>query len=547
MVEVLPAVEGVAAGTSGRSGDGRRRLEAARSGTTAALLTAAGLVVAWYLGAWLIGRGVPTPAAVLSRVTDDGLATYADAVRVTFREAAIGFLWGNAIGIVLGIAASRGPWLSRPAMLVATLTYTIPVIAIGVLLTTLYPGSTARIVLAATFVVFTTTVGTALGLKAVDPRSLEVARSAGLGTIRQWWSIRIPAALPQVFDALRIAAPAAVLGAIIGQYLGGKDGLGVAMVNAQRSGQVERTWALALSGALLAAVAWFVVGLAGRRFRRWSPGLAITIPVADARPTRVPLGPLRPVIRVAASIALAVALWYFALWALQVNPFLTATPVDVWGWLVTGPGAATHRSELLSALGTTLLDGGLGFLSGAAGAVALACAVTLRPRVERVVMPFALVLQSVPVVAFLPVLVLVLGRGLVATAAVAGLVAFFPVFVTVTAALRRVPPASLDLMACTGHGPGAALVKVRLPHSMPALFAATRIALPASLVGALLVEYLVTGQGLGHLMLMASTRFQYRQLWAAVAVVTGLSIVLVSAAGWAERVTARRYGLGDTV
>ncbi len=68
--------------------------------------------------------------------------------------------------------------------------------------------------------------------------------------------VRIRAALPSLFAALRIAAPAAILGAIIGEYLGGESGLGVAMIASQTSYEVSRTWGLAIVAGLLAGIAY---------------------------------------------------------------------------------------------------------------------------------------------------------------------------------------------------------------------------------------------------------------------------------------------------
>ena len=120
-------------------------------------------------------------------------------------------------------------------------------------------------------------------------------------------------------------------------------------------------------------------------------------------------------------------------------------------------------------------------------------------------MPIAMVLRSVPLVAMTPLIVLVFGRGLMAVTVIAGIVTFFPTLVNVTLALRATPQESIDLCRAYGASPRHTLRKVQVPSALPALFASLRIAAPLALVGALLAEWLATGQGLGYLIQTSMT------------------------------------------
>jgi ABC-type nitrate/sulfonate/bicarbonate transport system permease component len=82
--------------------------------------------------------------------------------------------------------------------------------------------------------------------------------------------VRLQASLPSLFGSLRIAAPAAVLGAIIGEYLGGDSGLGVAMINAEQSLNIARTWGIALVATALAGTCYAVVAAIGRYVTPWT-------------------------------------------------------------------------------------------------------------------------------------------------------------------------------------------------------------------------------------------------------------------------------------
>jgi ABC-type nitrate/sulfonate/bicarbonate transport system permease component len=156
-------------------------------------------------------------------------------------------------------------------------------------------------------------------------------------------------------------------------------------------------------------------------------------------------------------------------------------------------------------------------------------------------MPIAMVLRSVPLVAMTPLIVLIFGRGLLSVTVIAGIVTFFPTLVNVTLALRSTPRESLDLMRAYGASPAATMWKVQVPNSLPALFASLRIAAPLALVGALLAEWLATGQGLGYAILQNQALSKYNDMWARVVVVTLMSVLLYKFIGTVETAVLRRY------
>jgi ABC-type nitrate/sulfonate/bicarbonate transport system permease component len=127
------------------------------------------------------------------------------------------------------------------------------------------------VVLAAISVIFTTLVSTLLGLRGVDPTSLDLIRAYGGGSWTMLWKVRLRACLPSLFVGLRIAAPAAMLGAMIGEFLGADSGLGVSMISAEQSYELPRTWAFALVATGLSALAYGITGLVGRLVAPWAP------------------------------------------------------------------------------------------------------------------------------------------------------------------------------------------------------------------------------------------------------------------------------------
>jgi ABC-type nitrate/sulfonate/bicarbonate transport system permease component len=247
-----------------------------RNGVPAWVFGVAGLVV--LLVVWEIlgrtvfadSRAVPPPTAILQQIVDDGWGFYWPNIETTLREAGKGWLWGNLIAIVLAIAFVQIPLVERALLQLALASYCLPVIAIGPVLAVLFSGDTPKVILAALSVIFTTLVGALVGLRSADRTSLDLIRAYGGGSWTQLWKVRLRASLPSLFAGLRIAAPAAMLGAIIGEYLGAESGLGVAMINSQQSLAVARTWGIALVATALSGAAYGLTALVGRLLTPWA-------------------------------------------------------------------------------------------------------------------------------------------------------------------------------------------------------------------------------------------------------------------------------------
>ena len=249
------------------------------------------------------------------------------------------------------------------------------------------------------------------------------------------------------------------------------------------------------------------------------------------------------------SVTVICGAWQLLVKGLDLDPFLTRGPLDVWHYL-TDPANGAERTLLWDASKITALDTVIGLVAGTVAALVTAVAFALWRGVEQTLLPIAMALRAVPLVAMTPLIALIFGRGLLAVTVIAGIVTFFPVLVNVSLALRAAPRSALDLMRAYGASPYATLWRVQLPGSLPALFAAIRVAAPLALVGALLSEWLATGKGLGYLMLAAVTTFELDRMWTGVTIVTVASIVLYTLVSTIEQLTLARYApdrAGSTV
>jgi ABC-type nitrate/sulfonate/bicarbonate transport system permease component len=232
------------------------------------------LLVMWEVVARSVfseSRAVPPPTAILAKLGTDGVAFYWPNTLTTVREAAAGWLYGNAIAIALAVVFVQIPILERALLKLALASYCLPVIAIGPILAIFFSGDTPKVILAALSVTFTTLVSTLVGLRSADRASLDLIRAYGGGRWTQLWKVRLRASLPSMFAGLRIAAPAAMLGAIIGEYIGAESGLGVAMINSQQSLAIERTWGIALVATAISGLAYALTAIVGRLLAPWAP------------------------------------------------------------------------------------------------------------------------------------------------------------------------------------------------------------------------------------------------------------------------------------
>ena len=212
---------------------------------------------------------VPTPFSVAEQMWRDRVLYRANAP-TTLLEAAQGYAWGNGLAIVMAVLFVAVPVAERTLLRLAMASSALPILAIGPILQSVFSGTAPKAILAALCVFFTTLVGTILGLRSVDRVSLDVVRALGGGRWSTMVKVRCRSALPSVFAALRIAAPAAILGAIVGEYLGGDQGLGVAMIVAEQSLNVSRVWGLALVTAVISGLLYALTSLIGSRLTRWA-------------------------------------------------------------------------------------------------------------------------------------------------------------------------------------------------------------------------------------------------------------------------------------
>jgi len=190
----------------------------------------------------------------------------------------------------------------------------------------------------------------------------------------------------------------------------------------------------------------------------------------------------------------------------------------------------------------------LGFAMGTVTGILLAVGIVHNRAMDMSVMPWAIASQTIPILAIAPMIIVVLNsigiQGLVPKSIISAYLSFFPVVVGMVKGLRSPEAMQLDLMKTYSASRLKTLVALRLPTSMPYLFASLKVGIAAALVGAIVAE-LPTGaiRGLGARLLSGSYYGQTTQIWAALIAAAVAAATLVGIVGIVQRITLRRMGM----
>ena len=211
---------------------------------------------------------LPAPSAVAAAAWTRS-DTLLPALASTAGAVLMGLGLSTVSGVLIAVALSSSRWIERAFYPYAVFFQIVPIVAIAPLLV-IWFGYGLRAVVAAAFIVsiFPVIANTLAGLLSVDPALRELFRLYRAGAWDTLWKLRLPWALPYVLTGLRIAAGLAVIGAIVGEFVGG-GGLGVVVLEAMRQQRTDLVFAAVLYASFLGLALFGVVSAASRVALRW--------------------------------------------------------------------------------------------------------------------------------------------------------------------------------------------------------------------------------------------------------------------------------------
>ena len=503
------------------------------------------LIVVWEIVGrmnWIAGGALPGLGEILIRLWADR-GDYPGHIWATVHASVLGFVIGNFVAVSAGILFVLFPTLLRLTRGFNIAVFALPPIAIAPILVLTLSGMAPRITLAALGVYFVTMSATVVGLSQFDSRAADVVRAYGGKDWMVMKLVRLRGAVPDILSGLRIAAPNAVLGAILAEFGGGgRWGLGTYLLGSLGRGDPARLWGIGLVATLIAGLSYLVFAIISARTLGSSRSVTLNTALPDADD-----GAARPLALRLAVIAGAALLPFFLWWAFikatGVPDLIAKTPLGVLDYLFLSDTSHVARAKLFAALAQTLPITAVGMVAGLGFAFLLAVSARMFPGFIRTFMPIALVTQTMPLVALTPLLVLILGRGTSVTLWITISVTFFPAFVLLVQGIQRVPQSVLDLPRAYGASAWTELRMVSIPAALPYLFAATRLTVPRALLGVMIAEWLATGTGLGNLLNQSRGYLDYGMIWTVAAVSVCLSVAFYYAILFIERRTLTRLGM----
>jgi NitT/TauT family transport system permease protein len=226
------------------------------------------------------------------------------------------------------------------------------------------------------------------------------------------------------------------------------------------------------------------------------------------------------------AFAAVLAVWRLLIAVYDIKKYLLPGPMDVWKVCVRD-ASQLGQAFLLTAAGATA-----GFLLSLVAGIAIGCLFSQSRLVRTSLYPYAIFLQTVPIVAIAPLIVLWVGEGFFSVVLVSFIISLFPVITNATAGLLDVDPDLLDLFRLNNATRMQTLWKLRLPSAVPSIITGARISSGVAVVGAIVGEFFVSYDiktyGLGYLIQTTSRNLQTDKLFATIILSTLLGLCIFS-------------------
>jgi NitT/TauT family transport system permease protein len=230
------------------------------------------LLFLWELGVRLFEIDpdkLPAPSVILATIWA-GRTSLAYAVATTFYEAVAGLVCGTAIGVLSGIAFSRSRLLERMFLPYFVASQAVPIIAFGAIIIMWFGNGVASKALIALYLsFFPVAVNTLAGIRTVGAGEIDLLRSFGASAWTILLKLQLPSALPAIFTAIRLGAGLALVGAIVGEWFGASQGLGVVLLTAMYDYRIPQLWAGILLTGLTGVVLYSATAFLQRKIVWW--------------------------------------------------------------------------------------------------------------------------------------------------------------------------------------------------------------------------------------------------------------------------------------
>lgn len=220
------------------------------------------------------------------------------------------------------------------------------------------------------------------------------------------------------------------------------------------------------------------------------------------------------------TFVVVVGLWQTLVSLLAVKAYVFPSPVMVW------QQAMHYRATLVQAMAQTAEASIGGLLVGSAAGFFIGTMFAQVPFLRKSLYPYAIALQTTPILAIAPLIILWVGSGLLSRVLIAAIIAMFPVIVNTTLGMTAVNPLAVDLMRLYGASRSKEFRWLRFPNSLPYTLSALKVSATLAVIGALVAEFVTGNAGLGFVIIEASSQMETPYLFAAIILAALLGLLL---------------------
>jgi len=227
------------------------------------------------------------------------------------------------------------------------------------------------------------------------------------------------------------------------------------------------------------------------------------------------------------------ALWAGLIYGFGVQRFVAPSPAGV------ASAIWENRTLLWNNISVTAGEAIAGFFLGNAIAIVLATIFVHSQLVNRMYFPVVVIFHTIPIVALSPVLILIFGLSPLSKVMVAAIICLFPTLVNMVRGLQSTTLSELELMSILSASKAEVFFKLRVPKSLPFLFAALKIACTTSVIGAIVSEWIGAERGIGMLIIQSTFEYRTELLYASIATSSALALCLFGIVSLIERFAIR--------
>ncbi len=232
-----------------------------------------------------------------------------------------------------------------------------------------------------------------------------------------------------------------------------------------------------------------------------------------------------------ATLVSLIPLWELSCRLLGVPDYVLPRPttiIEAFGRVDVGLWAGHLWATLRVAL--------IGFMLSLLISIPLAIAMVRSRYLTKTLYPLLIIIQSTPVVAIAPLLIVILGTGEAPRLAITCLITFFPLVVAATTGMLSTPPELVELSRSLRVHPSREIWQIRLPYAIPHLFSGMKVAITLAIIGAVVAEFVAAEKGLGYFIQYSTSFFEIPQAFAALLFLSAASLILFRTVTWIQKV-----------